>query len=114
MASHPLAGDLVIEVAPVRIHRENEIDLPLARPMLDVLFPLDCGRHRVMPLIVDERLNSIAFRKTRYESFPVLKRATHQIVGDADIERTAPTIGEDVDPKMHSASAADVLASPES
>jgi len=98
-----LLGNLVVEVTPVRIHRENEIDLPLARPVLDVLFPLDCSGGRVVSLIVNQHLNSIAFGETWYEAFPVLKGPTHQIVGDADVQRPAATIGEDIDPETHSA-----------
>src|SRR5262249_3240191 len=86
----------------VRINRENEIDLPLARPMLDVLFPLDCSAGRVVALIVNQHLNSIAFGETWYEAFPVLKGPTHEIVGDADVQCAAPTIREDIDPETHS------------
>src|SRR5215470_4400169 len=98
-----LLGYLIVEVAPVRIHRENEIDLPLARPVLDVLFPLDCSGGRVVALIVNQHLNSIAFGEAWYEAFPVLKGPTHQIVGDADVQRPAATIGEHIDPETHSA-----------
>jgi hypothetical protein len=31
----------------------------------------------------------------------VLEGATDQIIGDADVKRAAPTIGEDVDPETH-------------
>src|SRR5262249_26750693 len=98
-----LLGYLIVEVAPVRIHRENEIDLPLARPVLDVLFPLDCSGGRVVALIVNQHLNSIAFGEAWYEAFPVLKGPTHEIIGDADVQRAAPTIGKDIDPETHSA-----------
>src|SRR5215471_2115513 len=102
MTAESLLGNLVVKVPPVRIHRENEIHLPLARPVLDVLFPLDCSGGRVVALIVDQHLNSIAFGEAWYEAFPVLKGPTHQIIGDADVQRAAPTIGEDVDPEAHS------------
>src|SRR5215831_7237038 len=94
-----LLGNLVVEITPVRIHRENEIDLPLARPMLDVLFPLDCSGGRVVALVVNQHLNSIAFGEAWYEASPVLKGPTHQIIGDADVQRAAPTIGEECRPR---------------
>src|SRR5215831_7710995 len=97
-----LLGNLVVEITPVRIHRENEIDLPLARPVLDVLFPLDCSGSRVVALIVNQHLNSIAFGEAWYEAFPVLKGPTHQIIGHADVQCAAATIGEDIDPEAHS------------
>jgi hypothetical protein len=49
-----LPGDLVIEVAPVGIHREDEINLPLSRPMLDVLFPLDRSGSRVVAFVINQ------------------------------------------------------------
>jgi hypothetical protein len=52
-------------------------------------------------LVVDQYLNSIAFGETRYETFPMLEGPTNQIVGDPNIQRAAPTVGEDVDPKAH-------------
>src|SRR5215471_17736400 len=102
MTAESLLGNLVVKVTPVRIHRENEIHLPLARPVLDVLFPLDCSGGRVVALIVDQHLNSIAFGEAWYEAFPVLKGPTHQIIGDADVQRAAPTISQYIDPETHS------------
>src|SRR5262245_204187 len=102
MTAASLLGNLVVEVTPVRIHRENEIDLPLARPVLDVLFPLDCSGGRVVALIVNQHLNPVAFGEAWYEAFPVLKGPTHQIIGDADVQRAAATISQDIDPETHS------------
>src|SRR5262249_21812594 len=103
MTAGSLLGNPVVEITPVRIHRENEIDLPLARPVLDVLFPLDCSGGRVVALIVNQHLNSVAVGEAWDQAFPVLKGRTHQIIGDADVQRAAATIGEDVDPETHSA-----------
>src|SRR5262245_7601076 len=103
MTAESLLGNLVVKVPPVRIHRGNEIDLPLARPVLDVIFPLDCSGGRVVALIVNQHLDSIAFGEAWYEAFPVLKGPTPEIIGDADVQRAAATIGEDVDPETHSA-----------
>src|SRR5262245_6301181 len=107
-----LPDDLVVEVAPVRVHRKNEVDLPLSRPMLDVLLSLDRSGGSVVALVVNQHLHAIALGETRHEAFPVLKGATDQIVGHADIERAAPTIGEDVDPETHLTPVAGLSGSP--
>src|SRR4030095_6999539 len=76
-----LPGNLFVQVAPVRIHREDEINLPLSRPMLDVLFSLDCGGSRVVVLIVNQHLNAIAFGEARHEALSMLKGSTDPLIG---------------------------------
>src|SRR6266508_1507332 len=89
-----LPGNLIVQVPPVRVHRENEIDLPLSRPMLDVLFSLDCGGSRVVVLIVNQHRNAIAVGEARHEALAMLKGSTDQIIGDADVQPiSAPLSG---------------------
>src|SRR5262249_22062217 len=83
------------------------------RPMLDVLFSLDCGGRRVVGLVINQHLDAIALREAGYEAFSMFKGATHQIVRNANVQGAAATIGENVDPEMHSASDAGALASRE-
>src|SRR6266487_653037 len=100
--SYPTTGQSHRTGRASRIHREDEIDLPLSRPMLDGLFPLDRSGSRVVAFVINQHLDAISFRKAWYEAFPELKGATDQIIGDANVKRAAPTISEEVDPESHS------------
>src|SRR5580704_12885753 len=51
------------QIAPVWIERADQIDLPLARPMLDVLFALNRGHGSCVLFVVDQHLDAVRFRE---------------------------------------------------
>ena len=86
---HPrreLSSDRVIEIAPVRIARDDQSDFPGSRPMFDILFPLDRSLNAVVLLEIDQPLDTISFGKSRDQSVSMLIDATDKIAGHPDIE----------------------------
>ena len=84
-----LARDLFVEVTPIGIHRDDEINLPLTWPVPHVLFTLDCSQRGIVALVIDQHLDRVASGEPRHGSFPMLKNTAHQIVRDADVEGAA-------------------------
>jgi hypothetical protein len=93
------ARDLVVEVPPIRIERPDQVDLPLAWPVLDVLLALDRGDGGVVLLVIDERLDAVTLRETGDEALPVLVDAPDQVIRDPDIKRATGTARQDIDPE---------------
>src|ERR1035441_4220171 len=94
--------NLVVYVVPLRNARHNQIYLPLTRLVLDILLALDCAQCGVVTFVIDERLHLVFLGEAVDQSLAMLMDAANEIVGDADIECSVRTAGEDVDPKVHS------------
>jgi len=90
------AADISVEIAPFWIEGYDEIDFPLARPMLDVLFALDRQRNRFVLLVVDEHLHIVTLREAFNESLSMFECAPNEIVGDANVQRSTRFSSEDI------------------
>jgi hypothetical protein len=58
------ADNLIVQIAPSGIVSDNQINLPLARPMLDVLLALESSDRRIVRFEIDELFDSISPRKS--------------------------------------------------
>ena len=75
----------------------DQIDFPLARPMLDVLFALNGVAGRRKNLEVNELGDVVLLRMSPHEMLLVLINPATQIIGHANIERTTRPAGKNVD-----------------
>jgi hypothetical protein len=91
----------LVQILPFGIHAVDEAYLPGTRPVFDRLFALDCGSNVIVVLVIDEHFQAIPLRKAINEPFPVLVSTTRQIVGNAAVKRSIPSIGHDVNPPAH-------------
>src|SRR3954468_23674400 len=64
----PSNRDLVVQVPPIWIHRHDQVDLPLPRPVLDVLLALNGVVGRAVLLEIDEVLDAVPFGEARRHS----------------------------------------------
>jgi hypothetical protein len=94
----PSAHHILPKIAPVWIHRTNQINT-LARPMFDVLFTLNRCYCRRMLLVIDQHFDAVPFGEALNKSFPVFVDAADQIIRDADVEGAAGSACKDIDPK---------------
>jgi hypothetical protein len=55
-AIHEQSDKLVVKIVPVQVLFENELNLPRARPVLDVLLPLPCQEQGCMVFDVNKTM----------------------------------------------------------
>src|SRR5665811_1120859 len=67
------SGDILEEIAPLRIRRFNELEFPNARPVFDILLTLNCCLRRVELLEIDQHFEFVAFGKSTHEARLVRK-----------------------------------------
>ena len=84
------------QIAPLRVRRLDQLDLPLALPILDLLLTRDRGVHRPGEFEPDERLHAIAVGEAAETAVAVLADALDQVRGDAGVERAVPRAGHDI------------------
>src|SRR5579871_3835064 len=82
---HPSGNNLIVQVTPFRILRRDQIDLPLARPMLDILLTLYRGCRRIVSLVIHEHLDLVPFREARNRAGSMLVSAAREITGDPNV-----------------------------
>jgi hypothetical protein len=86
MPEHPywvLAGDVVREIAPGGIHLFDQIDFPLAGPVLDILLALNCPSRHLVALVIDKHLHIVLFSEAFCRFGPVLVNASNEIARNA-------------------------------
>ncbi len=88
--------NVIVQVAPVRVHSFNHTELPWAMPFLHELLAFNGFRHREVMFIPDEGLDPPGFRESikRFilvDAHPIVQCACH-----ADIERSAVAICQDL------------------
>ena len=88
------------KVAPVRVLASNQVELPVAVPVLELLLALDCGFHRLEQLEVDQPMYGVALAKPLDRALAVLPEAGDQIGGHADVDRAEGFAGEHVDARL--------------
>src|SRR4051812_34308382 len=89
------------QVAPIRIHRPDQIDFPLTRPVLDVLLALDRDGDRIVLLEIDKARDVVLFRKAWHQFFTVFVDTANEIIGHAHIERSTRLACQNVNPITH-------------
>jgi hypothetical protein len=92
------AGDLVVEIDPVRIFRFNEFNLPGSIPALEALFPPNCRFNVGMRFEIDESMYFILFCEAGHCARTMFIDAAHEIIRDTDVKRAPDFAGKDVDP----------------
>jgi hypothetical protein len=85
------------EVVPVRVVGFNQVDLPVAVPVFQLLFARDGRRHVSEEFVTDKPINGVARRETFDRASAMLVEARDQVGRHADVERTVMLAGEDVD-----------------
>jgi len=84
------------QIAPIGVRCLDQLDLPLALPILDLLLARDRGVHRPGEFEPDERLHAIAVGEAAETAVAVLADALGQVRGDAGVERPVPRAGHDI------------------
>ena len=85
------------QIAPIRVRRLDQLDLPFPLPILDLFFARDRGVHRPGEFEPDERFDAIAFGEAVEGAVAVLANALDQVRGDAGVERAVARAGGDID-----------------
>ncbi len=78
------AHDVIPKIVPIGIKRADKLDLPSARPVLDILLSLN-GRHRGgMLFVIHKHLHAMLSRKARDHTFAVLVYAANEVIRHTD------------------------------
>jgi hypothetical protein len=77
----------------------DQIELPLARPMLDIFLALDRGWRGIVLLVVHEQFDAVLLAKAFDKSLAVLVHTTQKVIGHANINCAVAFAGEDINPK---------------
>jgi hypothetical protein len=102
--SDPLR-ESVVEVIPLGILCQDEIDFPSARPMLQVLLTLDRSSNVLMVLGPDETPQPVFFGEAIHDTLVMFPGAPSEIAGNADVKGPIRPIRYYVDPStLHHAS----------
>jgi hypothetical protein len=80
-----LTDDLVIQISPGGIVANNQINLPFARPVLDVLLALEYSDRGIVRFEVDKSLDSISPGKAANEPFAMFVNAANEVVRHPDV-----------------------------
>jgi len=86
-----------IQIRPFRVHDFDQPYLPGSMPVLELLFPLDCRKHLLMPLKPNQPGQPVVPGEACASSCSMLISAPNQIGRDADIQRTVRPVRHDVD-----------------
>ena len=91
---------------PIGVIREDETNLPSARPMLQISLPLYRGADIIMTLGVDQKLEAISLGNARDHTLPMFPDAPGEIASNANVEYPVRSVRNDVDPSaVHADSA---------
>ena len=86
-----------IEVNPIGILLFDEVDLPLAWPILHGLLALDCAMKVSKLIIPNQSMNPVTFGEAFEHILAVLCDAAHEVPCDAHVKRAVGFGSEDVD-----------------
>jgi hypothetical protein len=85
------------QIAPMRVVGFDQVDFPVAVPVLQLFFARYGGRHVGEELVSDKPINGMARRKAFDCAGAVLVEARDQVGRHADVKRSVMLAGEDVD-----------------
>jgi len=69
--------------------------------MLDVLLTLDCCARRVVFFEINQVLHVVSLGEALGEAFAMLVRPANQVARDANVQRAARAVSQNVDPITH-------------
>jgi len=88
---------VVVEISPIRVGALDEVEFPLALPLLDLLFPTDRRLDRSVRLEPHQGVDAIARSEARDCLAPVLGHPLHQIRSHADVQRSIRLACQQID-----------------
>ena len=86
-------SNLIVQIAPGRIHSPDQICLPRARPVLDVFLTLDRRRRRIVDVEINKLINLVPLRVSRHELLFVFIHTPPEIARNSDVKGAARTAG---------------------
>ncbi len=87
-----------IQILPPRIPRANQPNLLRPRPMLNPFLTRDRRQNLVMPLKINQHLQTIPLGKTVNPAFPMIINPPHQISRHPHVQNAIPAIGHNINP----------------
>ena len=89
---------IIVKIPPFGVGAADQPRLPGARPVLNILFALDCGHDVLVPFDLDQSRQFIAAGELAADARSVFVCAACDVVGDADVQRAIRPVGHDVNP----------------
>jgi hypothetical protein len=89
---------VLVEIIPIRIVLEKELDFPGARPMLNVPFALLRRKDIIMTLGINKTMQCVLSREAVGEAGSMLSGTAGKVRGGADIEGAVRPVRHDVNP----------------
>jgi len=90
-----------VQIQPIWIALLDQRDLPLALPVLDLLFPVDRRFHGGCRFELDKQMYRVAVREAFDQPILVLMDASYQVAGHACVQRAILPAGHEVDEIGH-------------
>ena len=88
------------QIGPVRVFGFDQVDLPTAAPVFELLFAADRAGHVVEHFETDKAVNAVSRCKSWRQLITMLVKALDQVRRYADIERAIRLAGEYVDARL--------------
>jgi len=95
-----LLPDLIRKITPFRVHLIDELQLPRPAPAFQAALARARFKDRWEFLDANQTHHAVGVRETGCQFLLMLKDASGEIVGDADIENAVTPIGENVDVEL--------------
>jgi hypothetical protein len=86
-----------VQIVPIGVRTLDQLDLPLALPLLERLLALDRINDAIEGLEPDQSLYAVAFCEPVDQAFAMLVDPAQQFAGDADVQRPVLPARQDVD-----------------
>ncbi len=88
------------QVMPIGVLALDQIDLPLASPILELFLPCDRGGHVAKHLISNEPVDFVSRSEALDGALTVLPKPFDQVACDTDVERPVGFAGKDIDARV--------------
>ncbi len=95
-----ISNNIFIQITPCRIVLLDQFEFPYPPPVFDALLSHNRAPHRFVALIPNQRVNTVTLRETFRRTVLMLPDPTEKVGRNADIERSATLIGENVDARL--------------
>src|SRR6516225_2144803 len=91
------SSELLIKIVPAWVSRQDELDFPGARPVLQVVLALDSAADAIVALGPDKTLQAVLFREAIGHALAVLPYTAREIAGYPDVKSPVRSVRHDVD-----------------
>ena len=88
------------KVCPMRVALVDQVDLPRAVPVLELLLAQDCRFHPAKQFEMDEPVNFVARGMSRQRVASVLPKPADQVGSHANVQRSIKPTGQNVDARL--------------